>query len=135
MVFQRNLYQIKAGISKSELIEDLCRIANVDKIRTTPYHPMTNGQCEKFNKTLLKMLGTLSTKDKIDWKPHIAAMTHAYNCTNNASANFIPCFLMFGKHPRLPIDVAFGLHRTSNNVAFRKSRYVGKTQEKIGLCP
>ena len=57
---------------ESELIKDLCRITIVDKIRTTPYHPMTNGQCERFNKTLLNMLGTLSTKDKIDRKSHIA---------------------------------------------------------------
>ena len=70
------------------------------------------------------MLGTLSAEDKVDWKSHIAAMTHAYNCTKSASTNFSPYFLMFGRHPRLPIDVAFGLHRTSSNVAFSKSRYV-----------
>ena len=51
---------------ESELIKNLCRIANVDKNRTTPYRPKTNGHCERFNKTLLNMLGTLSTKDKID---------------------------------------------------------------------
>ena len=70
------------------------------------------------------MLGTLSTEDKIDWKSQIAAMTHTYNCLKNASTNFSPYFLMFGRHPRLPIDVAFGLHRTRSNVAFSKSRYV-----------
>ena len=84
-----------------------------------------------FNKTLLNMLGTLSTKDKIDWKSHIAAMTHAYNCTKNASTNFSPYFLMFGRHPRLPIDVPFGLHRTSNNVAFSKSRYIDRLKKRF----
>ena len=92
---------------------------------------MTNGQCERFNKTLLNMLGTLSTKDKIDWKSHIAAMTHALNCTKNARTNFSPYFLMFGRQPRLPIDVAFGLHRTSNNVAFSKSRYVDRLMKRL----
>ena len=28
---------------ESDLIKDLCRLAKVKKIRTTPYHPMTNG--------------------------------------------------------------------------------------------
>ena len=116
---------------ESELIKGLCKIANIDKITTTPYHPMTNGQCERLNKTLLNMLGTLSTKDKIDWKSHIATMTHAYNCTKNASTNFSPYFLMFKRHPRLPIDVAFGLHRTSNNVAFSKSRYVDRLKKRL----
>ena len=52
------------------------------------------------------MLGTLSAKDKVDWKSHIAAMTHTYHCMKDASINFSPYFLIFGRHPRLPIDVA-----------------------------
>ena len=73
------------------------------------------------------MLGTLSAEDKVDWKSHIAAMTHAYNCTKNASTTFSPYFLMLVE----PIDVAFGLHRTSCNVAFSKSRYVGRLNKRL----
>ena len=70
------------------------------------------------------MLGTLSAEDKVDWRSHTAAVTHTYNCMKNASTNFSLYFLMFGRHPRLTINVAFGLHGTSSNVAFSKSRYV-----------
>ena len=45
---------------ESELIENLCQLAGVQKLRTNPYHPQTNGQCEHFNYTHLNMLGTLS---------------------------------------------------------------------------
>ena len=38
---------------------------------------------------------------------------------------------MFGRHPRLPIDVAFGLHRTSNSVPFSKSRYVERLKKRL----
>ena len=77
------------------------------------------------------MLGTLSAEDIVDWKSHIAAMTRAYNCTKNASTNFSPYFLMFSRHPRLPIDVAFGLHRTGSNVAFSKSSYVDRLKKGL----
>ena len=40
---------------ESELISELCKIAQVEKVHTTPYHPMTNGQCERFNSTLCNM--------------------------------------------------------------------------------
>ena len=44
---------------ESELISELCKLAQVEKVHTTPYHPMINGQCERFNSTLCNMLGTL----------------------------------------------------------------------------
>ena len=49
---------------ESELISELCKLAQVEKVHTTPYHPMTNGQCDRFNSTLCNMLGTLSEHDK-----------------------------------------------------------------------
>ena len=61
---------------ESKLIQELCRIAGVEKSRTTPYHPMGNGQVERFNQTLLKMLGTLENNQKSDWKSHIPTLVH-----------------------------------------------------------
>ena len=94
---------------ESDLIKELCKIAGVKKLHTTPYHPQGNGQCERFNSTLCNMLGTLSEEEKSDWKSYLGCMTHAYNCTKHASTTYSPYYLMFGRHPRLPIDVEFGL--------------------------
>ena len=33
---------------ESPLVRELCELAGVQKLRTTPYHPETNGQCEHF---------------------------------------------------------------------------------------
>ena len=85
--------------SESELISELCKLAQVEKVHTTPYHPMTNGQHERFNSTLCNMLGTLSEHDKIDWKAHLSSMPHAYNCTQHPNTTYSPYFLMFGRHP------------------------------------
>ena len=77
---------------ESELIPELCKLAQVEKVHTTPYHPMTNGQCERFNSTLCNMLGPLSEKEKIDWKAHLSSMTHAYNCTQDPRQLILPTF-------------------------------------------
>ena len=55
------------------------------------------------------MLGTLSEEEKSDWKSHLRCMTHAYNCTKHASTTYPPYHVMFGRHPKLPIDIEFGL--------------------------
>ena len=51
---------------ESQLISELCKLAKVEKVHTTPYHPMMNGQCERFNSTLCNILGTLPEKEKGD---------------------------------------------------------------------
>ena len=44
---------------KNHLIKELCELAEVQKLCTTPYRPQTNDNCEWFNETLINMLGTL----------------------------------------------------------------------------
>ena len=111
---------------ESDLIKELCKIAGVQKLHTTPYHPQGNGQCERFNSTLCNMLGTLSEEEKSDWKSYLGCMTCAYNCTKHASTTYSPYYLMFGRHPRLPIDVEFGLPKSNSGDNSSKSRYVQK---------
>ena len=119
---------------ESDLIQELCKIAGVKKLHTTPYHPQSNGQCERFNSTLCNMLGTLSDEEKSDWKSHLGFMTHAYNCTKHASTTYSPYYLMFGRHPRLPIDVAFGLHKPNCSDNCSKSRYIQKLRRRLNYA-
>ena len=82
---------------ESELIANLYQVAGVEKLRTSPYHPQTNGQCEQFNSTLLNMPGTLTPEQKKDWKTYVPAMGHAYNCTRNAATGYSLYYLLFGR--------------------------------------
>ena len=70
---------------------------------------MGNGMTERFNQTLLQMLGTLDEERKQDWKSHVAPLVHAYNVTIHNSTGFSPYFLMFARHPRLALDALLGL--------------------------
>ena len=94
---------------ENNLIQELCELAQVKKLHTSPYHPETNGQCEHFNATLIGMLGTLPTHAKKNWQEWIATLTHAYNCTVSSVTGFSPYFLMFGWTPKIPLDIEMGV--------------------------
>ena len=90
------------------MLKALCEIAQVKKIKTSGYHPQTNGQYECFNATLINMPGTLPRKLKGTWIEQVPTLMHAYNCTRNNATGFSPYYLMFGQKPCLPVDLIFG---------------------------
>lgn len=106
--FPERLHSDQGPDFESRTIKELCEMAGVKKTRTTPYHPRGN-PVERFNRTLLSMLGTLEEKDKVHWRDFVKPLAHAYNCTRHEVTGFTPYELMFGRQPRLPVDLAFGL--------------------------
>ncbi|XP_055362214.1 retrovirus-related Pol polyprotein from transposon 412 [Betta splendens] len=106
--FPERLHSDQGRDFESHTIKELCALTGTHKVRTSPYHPRGN-PVERYNRTLLSMLGTLEDKNKTKWREYVKPLTHAYNCTRNDVTGFSPYELMFGRQPRLPIDIAFGL--------------------------
>jgi transposase InsO family protein len=119
----------QGGAFESKLVKELCQLLNISKSRTTPYHPQGN-PTERFNRSLLTMLGTLHPHQKLDWKSQIAPLVHAYNCTPHSSTDYSPYFLMFGRHPNLPIDVAMGIDR-SGETSSEPHHYVARLRSRL----
>ena len=49
---------------ESKLIKELCALAQVHKLCTSPYQPESNEACERFNSNLINMLGTMPRENK-----------------------------------------------------------------------
>ena len=128
--FPKRIHSDQGPNFESKLIKELCTITGMEKSRTTPYHPMCNGVTERFNRTLLGMLGTLTKEQKSDWKKYLGPLVHAYNSMRQDTTGQTPYFLMFGRQPRLPIDIAFGL-RNNSSQRQSMSSYVSKMRDRL----
>ena len=89
------------------LISNLCELYGVQKLRTSPYHAQTNGQVERMNQTIIRMIGKLEEDKKARWSEHLPEMLSAYNGTRSAVTGYSPYFLLFGRKSRMPVDCLF----------------------------
>lgn len=126
--FPQVLHSDQGRNFESALIKDLCKLVGITKSRTTPYHAMGNGMTERFNHTLLNMMGTLEEDKKRDWKTYVPALVQAYNATKHDSTGYSPFFLMLGRHPRLPIDVVMGIHPEEDQ---KETDYVRSLRDRM----
>ena len=112
----------------NNLFKKLHKLSGITASKTTPYHPMGNGQTERMNRTIINMLKTLEEKEKKDWTKHLSKLTFAYNATVNKTTGYSPHYLMFGRSPRLPIDTMFGIEANVDEGKARISyqKYVEK---------
>lgn len=105
--FPKRIHSDQGANFESRLLKDLLEMAGVQKSHTTPYHPMGNGITERFNRTLGGMIRALTPKSKSKWPKMLQMLTFCYNSTVHKTTGFAPFYLMFGRIPRLPVDVMF----------------------------
>ena len=91
----------------STLVGELCTTFGIQKCRVMAYHTQCNGQVECFHQTLFRMIGKLASDKKAHWKQHLPKLVQAYNNTWSAVTGYLLHYLMFGRHPHLPIDFYF----------------------------
>ena len=90
---------------ESEVIEQLCVLFGVKKVFTCPYSPKSDAICERYNRTLCNMLGTLEAEKRGKWSKYIQHMCNLYNSSVHSATGFSPFELMFGRKSRLPVDM------------------------------
>ena len=95
---------------ESNLIAEVCTLWGVDKTRTQPYTPWSDGMVERANRTIHRMLTSYVEERRDVWDDHLGNVAMAYNATVHSSTGYTPFKLMHSRceDPELPLDLLYG---------------------------
>ena len=80
----------------SELLKEIYRLLRINPIRTTPYHPQTDGLVEIFYKTLKSMLKKVASEEVQDWDTLLPYIQSTYSEVPQPATGFSLFELVFG---------------------------------------
>lgn len=91
----------------SNLMSEIYDLLDIHRLRTAPYHPQTDGQSERFMRTIKTMLRAFVNSNRNDWDVQLNRLTYAYNSAVHSTTKFTPFELMFGRPAKMPMDIFF----------------------------
>ena len=72
---------------------------------STAWHPQTDGQSERANRTVQQYVRAFVNYKQDDWDTLLSTAELSYNNTVNPTTGYTPAFLQSGQHPRLPVSI------------------------------
>ena len=120
-----------ANLSLAEVMKDLYHILGIQKVRTTAYHPETNGAIERRHKDLVNVLKKLVGENPQHWHQHLDIALFGLNSAISSSTGYSPHDLVFSYPVRVPADLVFSVTTTEHykNGAHLKSANYYKFRE------
>ncbi|UYV81232.1 hypothetical protein LAZ67_20000415 [Cordylochernes scorpioides] len=91
----------------SKLLTQVLKICNTIHKKTTSYHPQTNGQTERMNRTLTDMISMYIDEKHQNWDEILPFVTFAYNSSVQETTGYSPYFLIHGREPLTFLDSTF----------------------------
>jgi len=90
---------------ESKLFYEMCQLTGVVKTRTTPFHPQSDGQTERMNRTLLQMLRCTADENPENWPHRLPTVMAAYRMTVHRVTGVTPNMAMLGREVLLPASL------------------------------
>ena len=88
--------------------------------RSSTYHPETNGQTKKMNRSVAQILRTHVAEHQKSWAEVLPLVEFAYNSSVHAGSKFSPFYLNQGYEPRIPVAFVNSRRAKSKNPAVGK---------------
>ena len=88
----------------SDMVEEYLRILSIKHLKTTAYHPRTNGAVERFNGLFGRMLTRFTYTDVRSWDQFVDQALFACRVRIHKATGKSPFFMVYGREPKIPGD-------------------------------
>ncbi|VVC26736.1 Integrase, catalytic core,Macro domain,Retropepsins,Zinc finger, CCHC-type,Ribonuclease H- [Cinara cedri] len=92
----------------SKVFTACCKLLQIEKIKTTAYHPQSSGALERSHRTLAEYLRHFVKENNKDWDQYVSYAMFVYNSTVHTSTGFQPYELVYG----YPVEVPHSLQKS-----------------------
>lgn len=96
----------RGSVFTSELWQSIWKLLGTRLGMSTAFHPQTDGQTERQNRTLVEGLRAFRTNARNDWDLQLCSLEISYNAAMHATTGFSPFRLDIGMEVRLASDLA-----------------------------
>lgn len=95
---------------KNELINEICKMLNINHTKSTAYHHETLGTVERNHRVFNEYLRSYLDNDIQNWETYLNYFSFCYNMSKNSSndLNYSPFELVYGRSINLPNEFNSG---------------------------
>jgi Integrase zinc binding domain/Integrase core domain len=112
----------------SRFFQSVCAMLGIQQLFTATNRPQTNGQAERFNRTVLGMLCHYVSKNQKNWDELVRALVYGYNCQPHTSTGLSSFELVLYRPPSLPIMESRPLSMLAKDKCEFRNTFLKKVQ-------
>ena len=116
----KTLLTDNASTFRSSFFQRFNRLLGSINLFSSPYHSRTNGLVERQNRSIEEILSNYVNNSQKDWDKYLGSTIYCLNtAVHHDSTGYSSYYLLHGRHPYHPLDVALDTHKNSLDLPTR----------------
>ena len=113
------------------VIAAMCEKLGIKKTRTTPYHPASNGEIERQNRTLLCLIRAYAHDKPDDWDKYLPYLAGAMRSAVNRSTGETANRMMLGREVTTPSHISLGMVTPGSSAPTQAEEYAEHLEKTL----